>query len=425
MSHIRSLGTWAASLLIIVILILATSTLAQSKYKTLHRFSGNGRGKNGLRPMASLIFDNAGNLYSTTPSGGAYGHGTVFELTHNPDGSWTESVLYSFCSITNCSDGGRPEAGLIFDQAGNLYGTTYEGGSAYFSAGTVFKLSPKVDGGWTESVLHTFCSVTNCRDGEHPSASLIFDQTGNLYGTTQYGGSVADGVVFELTPHAGSWSERVLYNFCSLAVCSDGGGPYARLIFDQAGSLYGTGSVGGGNNCGVVFELTHTARGRWKEQVLHQFNYSDGCEPVAGVVFDQAGNLYGTTWVGGDSFSGVAFRLTQNQDGSWKEKVLHTFTGGKDGYGPIGGLTFDQTGTLYGTAEAGGKMDTCRGSGCGVVFKLSPNSKGNWKETVLHNFVELPGAYPLAALIFDASGKMYGTTEGDTASYGSVFEITP
>jgi uncharacterized repeat protein (TIGR03803 family) len=424
MSRIRSLGTLAAALLVIVIFVLTPNALAQGKYKTLHRFTWNGRGNKGLRPMASLIFDHAGNLYGTTPIGGSHDYGTVFELTPNPDGGWTESLLNSFCSIENCSDGARPEAGLTFDQAGNLYGTTYEGGNAS-SAGTVFRLSPRMDGSWTETVLYNFCSVTSCRDGSNPSAQLIFDQAGNLYGTTQYGGSGPGGVIFKLIPNGASWSESVLYNFCSLAMCIDGGGPNAGLIFDQTGNLYGTTFGGGVHGYGTVFELKHNAHGSWKEAVVHRFTYNDGADPVAGVILDQAGNLYGTTWAGGNDFSGVAFRISRNQDGRWKEKVLHTFTGGEDGNGPVGGLTFDQTGTLYGTTEAGGNMSTCRRSGCGVVFKLSPDLKGDWKETVLHDFLELPGAYPLAPLIFDASGNMYGTTEGDIASYGSVFEIAP
>jgi uncharacterized repeat protein (TIGR03803 family) len=261
--------------------------------------------------------------------------------------------------------------GLILDQAGNLYGTTTIGGNCWYYCGVVFKLTPGTGGSWTENVLHSFCSLKNCRDGGFSLASLIFDRMGNLYGTTAYGGAYNAGSVFKLTPNSdGGWIESVLHSFCSSRNCRDGGGPVGGLIFDVAGNLYGTTSGGGAYRQGVVFELT------------------------------------------------------LNGDGSWREKVLHQFTGGKDGSYPIVGLTFDQAGNLYGTANQGGS--NCNYGDCGVVFKLEPNSKGRWSERVLHYFQDHPGANPSGNLIFDTVGNLYGTTAGDgSATHGSVFEIKP
>jgi uncharacterized repeat protein (TIGR03803 family) len=351
----------------------------------------------------------------------------------NQDGSWTESVLYSFCSLTNCRDGADPAAGLIFDTAGNLYGTTAFGGAT--NSGTVFQLMFNQDGSWTESVLYNFCSLTNCADGSNPSAGLIFDAAGNLYGTAGTGGSGAGchvnggcGTTFELTASLdGSWTEKVLYNLCSLTNCVDGLYPAAGLIFDAAGAVYSTTSAGGIYGAGVIFKLTSTVDGGWKENVLHQFGGSrDGAGPLAGLIFDQAGNLYGTTLGGNKGGYGVVFKMVPEPGGRWTEKVLYRFTGGKDGSFPRAGLIFDTAGNLFSTTEEGGNLDDCNGVGCGVVFKLAPNSNGGWYETVLHRFADHPGYRAYAGLILNATGDLYGTTSGDTnKTHGSVFEITP
>jgi uncharacterized repeat protein (TIGR03803 family) len=421
----RNVWTQAADLMVIlVVLVLTPGGRAQNRFKTLHTF------KDG-NPVCNLIFDKAGNLYGTASREGVLGDGVVFRLTPNQDGSWTESVLYSFCSRTNCVDGIGPGAGLTFDKAGNLYGTTTEGGSA--NGGTVFKLTPNLDGSWTESVLHSF-GVGH--DGADPTG-LTFDAAGNLYGTTQYGGrgALGSGTVFKLTPNQdGSWTENVLYYFCSLMNCQDGKEPYGTLIFDQLGNLYGTTVEGGFNDLGVVFKLTPNGGGSWTERVLYGFcsltKCRDGAELYAGVIFDPEGNLYGTTDGGGTVGDGVAFRLKPNRDGTWTESVLHNFCSVKDcadGKQPYGGLIFDQSGNLYGTTYFGGSVDYCRPSpGCGVVFRLAPNPKGGWKETVLHVFVDHPGALPFESLTFDGAGNLYGTTLGDFANtHGSIFEITP
>jgi uncharacterized repeat protein (TIGR03803 family) len=413
----KNLWFQGAALLIAITLLLAPGAGAQSQYKTLHRFKGI---KDGTFVVAGLTFDQKGNLYGASQGGGAGGGGTVFKLTPNADGSWTESVLYNFCPQNNCADGAVPSASLIFDQAGNLYGTAKEGGLD--ELGTVFKLTPNADGNWTESVLHKFTGGT---DGANPSASLIFDQAGNLYGTTSGGGDDL-GTVFRLTPKAdGSWTESVLHNFTG---GTDGASPYASLIFDQAGNLYGTTSGGGDSgsclydNCGVVFELMPNANGTWTESVLYRFGGGKhGQWPFGGLIFDQAGNLYGTAEFGGncgDPGCGVVFELTPQTDGSWAQRVLHSFNG-SDGDEPVAGLIFDAAGDLYGTALRGGAHNL------GTVFKLTPNADGKWAETVLHRFLDRPGASPSAGLIFGSSGNLYGTTNGAGSAHGSAFEITP
>ena len=395
-------GTWAA---------------AQVQEKVLHNFNFNGT--DGLSPWAGLIFDAAGNLYGTTHQGGTYGAGTVFELMPGAGGTWTEQVLHSF---SDGADGGDPEAGLILDTAGNLYGTTATGGT--YRDGTVFELTPAADGSWTEQVLYTFCSQANCTDGANPVAGLIFDAAGNLYGTTTGGGtSVYYGTAFELTPAGGgTWTEKVLHNFNSDG--TDGSNPSEGLVFDAAGNLYGTTFYGGTYAYGTAFELTPAAGGTWTEKVLHNFNRdgTDGSGPHGVLTMDAAGNLYGTTANGGNNFGGTAFELTPAAGGTWTEKVLHNFNiDGTDGVLPRGGLIFDAAGNLYGTTYAGGSY------GYGMAFELTPAAGGTWTEQVLYRFQGgTDGANPYAGLVRDAAGNLFGTTnQGGTSNYGTVFEITP
>ena len=232
-------------------------------YTVLHNFSGDADGND---PIGGLIFGAPGNLHGTTMWGGAYQFGTVFQLRQHTGGSWTEKVLYSFGGNGyNDPNGDFPEAGLIRDAAGNLYGTTAQGG-AYSYRGTVFELSPEAGGGWIHKVLYSFTGGT---DGSSPSARLVFDAAGNLYGTT-------DETVFELSPEAGGgWTEKTLYTFCSLTNCADGYGPNGSVIFDTAGDLYGTAVWGGTYNNGTVFELSPNADRSWTYKVLHSFNPGD------------------------------------------------------------------------------------------------------------------------------------------------------
>ena len=358
----------SAALAILAAALFVTSTSAAAQEKVLYNFRN---GTDGAIPIfAGVIFDAAGNLYGTTSTGGAYGSGTVFELTPTAGGTWSEKVLYSFKN--DGTDGINPKAGLIFDAAGNLYGTTSHGSPSH--QGTVFELTPAAGGTWTEKVLHSF--INDGMDGGIPEAGpLIFDAAGNLYGTTFTGGAYGSGTVFELTPAAGgTWTEKVLYSFNPFNG-ADGAAPYDGLIFDAAGNLYGTTEVGGtggcgGYSCGTVSELT----------------------PAAG--------------------------------GTWTEKVLYRFQGGADGAVPVGGLIFDATGNLYGTACQGG-AGGCGGYGCGSVFELTPAAGGTWTENVLHSFSDTPdGAGPEGGLVLDSAGNLYGTTDGGGPSgFGTVFEF--
>jgi uncharacterized repeat protein (TIGR03803 family) len=447
MSRNKTLENLSKALIVMAmaVLALAPGAWAQGQFKALYRFTD---GADGNGPWAGLIADSSGNLYGATIFGGNLsnacvdrGCGVVFELTPKGDGTWRETVLYTFCPVTNCADGSNPVATLTFDEAGNLYGTTLAGGGAATcvyqgegGCGVVFKLTPHPDGSWTESVLYNFCSLTNCPDGLEGVSTLVIDPAGNLYGTTNSGGSSKSccGVVFKLSPNVdGSWSESVLHSFNGRA---DGYGPESGLIFDAAGNLYGTTAGGGypkyckGGGCGVVFEISPNG----SETILHRFSGKDGSNPFASLTFDQAGNLYGTTEFGGGDLSqcggsgcGVVFELVANKNGSWTEKILRRFNGGPGGGVPTGRLVFDPAGNLYGTATQGGNLNDCS-IGCGVVFKLTPNSEGGWNETTLYRFANQPGVNPVAGLTFDAAGNIYGTTVGnDGPNFGSVFEITP
>jgi uncharacterized repeat protein (TIGR03803 family) len=390
----------------LVTLVVVPSAWAARRYKTLHKFTGDAT--DGELPFVGVTFDPAGNLYGTTSEGGAYNYGIVFKLTPNNDGHWTESVLHSFNA--DGKDGGVPFAGVIFDRAGNLYGTTALGG--VYDYGTVFELTPNKDGSWIESVLYSF-------DGNHgrmPSGGLIFDAAGNLYGTTAIGGAYGYGTVFKLTPNKdGSWTESVLHSFNS----ADGYTPVAGLVFDPVGNLYGTTQdVGFSETFGTVFKLTPRCDGSWTKKVLYKFiGGADGSYPSANMIFDRTGSLYSTTSQGGTDGAGTVFKLTPNENGGWTESVIHSFTNdGKDGLSPrFSGVVFDPVGNLYGTTQIGGAY------GYGTVFKLTPAGQ----ETVLHSFKDQPGAWPVSGVIFDGDGNLYGTTLGDnTKTHGSVFEIT-
>jgi uncharacterized repeat protein (TIGR03803 family) len=356
---------------------------------------------------------------------------------HGAGSAYPEQTLYSFCSQTNCTDGAQPTGPLVMDASGNLYGATQMGGK-YISGGggVIFKLAPNQSGtGWTQTILHTFCAQSHCSDGSVPN-SLIMDAAGNLYGTTAYGGSTASdsgmgaGTVFKLTPTANGWTETVLYNFASQLYVVDGKVPLGTLIMDSAGSLYGTTFRGGANDGGAVFRLTPNKDGTaWTETVLYSFcsQYNgnsciDGQTPRAGLVMDDAGDLYGTTEYGGAPNEGVVFQLTPNYDlaAKWTETVIHSFDPWKgDGAQPQAGLIVDQTGNLYGT-----NLDT--------VFQLSPNVDHTaWAHTVLYRFCPQSnpcpdGTWPRAPLIMDAGGGLYGTTYGGGRSnQGVVFALSP
>jgi uncharacterized repeat protein (TIGR03803 family) len=396
------------TLTLIMASILAPGAWAASKYKVLYKFTG---GTDGSQPNAGLILDTSGNLYSTTPAGGASGNGTVFKLT-NSDGSWTESVLYSFAGGT---DGATPYAELTFDTNGNLYGTTYYGGAS--SAGTVFQLAPNSGGTWTESLLYSF---TGGSDGANPAAGLIFDPSGNLYGATYLGGASGDGVVYKLTPNSnGTWTESVLHTFTG---GQDGSNPqFGNLTFDTAGNLYGTTYLGGGSGAGVVYELTPNSNGTWTESVLHSFTGGkDGAYPAGTLIFGPAGRLYGNAQNGSRGYGNV-FKLTLGAKGKWYEHVLYMFQGNQDGAYPIGGVVLDTAGNLYGTTAAGINSH----GGVGQLYKLVPR-RWLWKKYVPHFFEGPPrdGGDSPAPVVFDAAGNLYGTASDgwNTGCCGVVFE---
>jgi len=412
--------------LFFVLVTLNAPLFAAGREKVLYSFCPVSGCADGEFPdYGNLIFDTAGNLYGTTYKGGTYNSGTVFELT--PEGhGWAETVLYNFCSATGCNDGSNPYSGLIFDSAGNLYGTTSAGGNP--GGGTVFELSPG-DGGWTETVLYNFCSLTNCADGSLPFSSLIFGGSGNLYGTTYESGAYDRGTVFQLAPGTnGKWTENVLHSFANDG--QDGEAPWAALIIDSGGNLYGT-TVYGGNftggcgtlGCGTVFELS-PGDGGWTEKILHKFseNGKDGYDPYGSLIFDAAGSLYGTTYSGGRHQVGTVFELTPKVGGKWSERVLHNFIYNHiDGTIPNAGLVFDSAGNLYGTDSAGGK------NGYGAVFQLTILD-GKWKEKVLHSFNlnHVDGFSPLGGLVLDSAGNLYGATNrGGANGVGVVFEVRP
>ena len=399
------------------ILLLANDTQAQT-YKVIHFFAAIG---DGDLPSDSPTLDAVGNVYGTSQDG-YFQCGNVFKYSLNSEGAWVETVLTTFgCSG---SDGAFPYGKVIFDKAGNLYGTTETAGPQ--GGGTVFKLSPNPDGTWTRTTIHGFAVGTT--DGQLPLGGVVFDASGNLYGTTCEGGT-GYGTVFQLKPQSdGSWTESVLYTFQGGV---DGSCPYAGVTFDSASNnLYGTASDSGLTcppACGTVFELQRNQG--WKFKVIYSFSGgADGSQPFAGVLWTRPDTLYGTTEDGGTG-GGTVFQLTL-ANGTWTETVIHNFSGPPDGAGPQSCLALDGQ-TLYGTTFAGGTgKDLFAG---GTVFKLE-FSDGQWTERVLHSFGGPPhdGTLPLSgvALRRDGSGlHIFGMTwrggpEQCVLGCGSLYEIT-
>jgi uncharacterized repeat protein (TIGR03803 family) len=392
------------------LLLGAVAPLPAQTFKVLYSFAGVNDGGNPNGPLAQ---DAKGNLYSVTNvSQGGTGAGTVFRLS--PSSKLT--VLHPFGGEAE-GDGAWGSSGVIRDAAGNLYGTTWGGG--YNNQGVVFEVSAS----GKERVLHRF---TGGIDGSEPTAGLVRDSAGNLYGTTSSGGKCAEcGAVFMVNKNG---KEKVLYRFKGPP---DAGHVLTGdLVLDANGNLYGvsyfggltTGCIAPQAGCGTAFELSPNGRGGWKERVLYRFKGgTDGAYPHSGLVRDAEGNFYGSTDWGGNtgcrnSGCGTVFKL----DSTGKETVLYRFTGGSDGSEPGNVLALDTEGNLYGTAPTGGS-DACR-YGCGTAFKLDTSSG---KLTVLHAFDGTDGAHP-SALLLNAAGKLDGVTQqGGSSNWGAVFEITP
>lgn len=364
-------------------------------------------GSDGSNPWASLVFDGSGNLYGTTQNGGLYGFGTVFELIPS-QGGWTEVPIYSF---TGGLDGSQPVGGLILDSTGNLYGTTPYGGT--YGVGTAFELSPS-GGGWKLSTLHSFGAGS---DGVLPEGSVAFDASGNLYGTLDSGGTQNAGAVFELVHKGGTWIERIIHNFAG----SSGSRPWAGVTLDAAGNVYGTTLYNGPGETGlgVVFELSPVFGGGWKYSIIHNFNSGGGGGPFGGVVFDSLGNLYGTTY-GEASCESTVYKLAPNGGGKWTLSLLHEFNG-TDGCQIYGGVTLDNAGNVYGVTNSGGTFDA------GTVFELLLNAQGHWVRNTLYNFEGgTDGASSFAGVVLDSRGNIYGTTySGGSSEAGTAFEVTP
>jgi uncharacterized repeat protein (TIGR03803 family) len=420
----------AGALLLLLLMFGSLSAWSQT-FQTLYSFHA---APDGNYPEAGLVADSNGALYGTTYQGGSGGWGSVFQLVEQ-NGVWTENVLHDFTCCGN--DGENPQGGVILDKAGNLFGATTQGPNG---CGVVYEVSPAGQGKWTETVLHAF---TYKVDGCEPYDNLVMDRNGALYGTTAFGSPGFAGEVYKLTPprkQGGAWKLKILYAFTGKA---DGNNPMSDLIFDKHGALYGTTIYGGLYAAGVVYKLAPPLQkgGAWTETVLYPFtDTSDGGYPQSGLVFDNAGNLYGMTKLGGLSsgciiysyYCGVVFKLTP-KGSSWKETVLHSFTGKGDGAEPtFASLVLDKKGVLYGVTQIGGEPQDCpnQSSGCGVAFKLQPpTQKGRkWTEEVLHTFTNsTDGALPVGTLMFDAKGNLYGTSiiSDSYGGFGTVFEITP
>ncbi len=449
----------------LALLITATALAYGQHERVIHTFRG---GSDGANPYeAALVSDASGNLYGTTANGGATtsacgtaGCGTVFELVAPATlgGLWHEKVLYRF---QGGADGANPYASLRFDAAGNLYGTTYYGGTGTcmtlvppFGCGTVFRLMPPATAGgsWTESVLYSFQG--GLTDGYFPGAGVIVDRAGNLFGTTYLG--VTLGIVFQLSPPStvgGAWTETILHNFPGYPY-GDGAGPNSDLIVDAKGNLYGSTGAGGNvctepgdqeGSCGTVFQLSPPATkgGAWTESVL--FEFSSTLYPV-GLAADKQGNLYGVNYYAGTGpcfgyadylgGCGEVFQLTPPavSGGAWLKNSIYSFTGGSDGAFPTARVILSSNGKIYGTTSAYSLSCPASYNGCGAVFSLNPPTApgGAWTETTLHQFGgNNDGATPWSGLLIGKYG-IFGTTysggtstQCGTSGCGVAFQIVP
>jgi len=419
----QRIPTFGAGLSVMMVVVVFTAfainlPAAQAQtYQVIHNFTG---GTDGSNPQAGLAIDRRGNLYGTAAEGGSGGAGAVFKLAHSGS-NWMLMPLYGF---SGGDDGSYPFGPVTIGPDGSLYGTTLAGGTTLGvcreegGCGVVFRLRPlptpppSVFTPWQETVLIAF-DATDGNDPVYPQ--LLFDQTGNLYGTTQYGGSNIGGNVFELTPSGGSWTETVLYEGFGNGLTGEE--PLSGVVMDSAGNLYGTTSVGGAGGDGVVYELSPTQYG-YVQTVLHSFtNGDDGGLSYGGLVMDQAGNLYGGTVSGGSAGCGVIYELSPSSNGGWTFNVVYNFSTCAEG--PYENLVFDAAGDLYGTTLGDGV------NGFGMVFKLS-RSNGTWALTDLHDFSSGTEYFPYGAVTLGADGNLYGTaSQGGAYGHGVVWEITP
>jgi hypothetical protein len=449
----------AIRLLLLFVLILALAPLSSAEWneKVLYSFQG---GTDGAYPAGGVVFDAAGSLYGATYDGGANNCpgiaecGTVYQLSlpNQQGASWTETILYVFKG-KNFNDGSTPGGGVLIDKAGNLYGSTSYGGSGSCvllgtktGCGTVFMLSPpKQKGGkWTETVLYSF---KGGNDGYVPNGDLTVDNAGNLYGATLFGGGKGAGLcdpfyqgcgtVYKLTRpthKGGKWTEKVLHSF---AAGTDGYNPNGGLLLNSKGAIYGTTPIGGnqkcnfGNyqvGCGILFKLIPPMKmyEPWTEEIVHRFtDGTDGAGPNGELIFAAKGSIYGAAGSGGNGTGlGVVFQFSESPSGKWSETTLYSFQGKSDGRGP-NPVTFDSSGSLYGTTSAGGAYFY------GTFFRLKPPSEGGgWSFDLLYGDFNSSTGYPITGLVFDTLGNLYGATEfGGTGACqrgcGTAYELSP
>ena len=429
----------ALLVLLLPTLVLVTAVARASTETVLYTFPADG--SVGLHPYGALISDASGSLYGTTWSGGNSGAGTVFRLTPS-NGSYSFTLLYSF---RGGKDGAFPYSRLAIDSAGNLYGTTFQGGGGTWctqgrgGCGVVFKLT--LSGGtYTETVIHAFKGGA---DGYHPHAGVALDPAGNIFGATYAGGSSACGVggnyddfgcgtIFKLSPSGSVYTKRTVYAFKG---AGDGGNPWGDLLLDSSGNLYGTTRFGGDSyacqyyGCGTVFRISPSGGSGFKKALLYSFNQNPQLgNSIAAVVLDSDGNLYGTIGYVMFGFGGV-FKLTPTPKGHWSFSLLYLFQAGADGSGPAAPLVRDGNGNLYGTTVSGG-ICPASSAGCGTVFKLTPGNNESFSESILYAFQGGPsdGQDPEAGLFMDQAGNLYGTSVlGGPCENGcgSVFKIAP
>jgi uncharacterized repeat protein (TIGR03803 family) len=401
---------WTA-LIFPLIATMFVSHASASSTQVVYSFGGG----DGSYFDTELVMDKSGNLYGTSVAGGG-GSGNVFQLKPAGNG-WNLTVLYTF---TSGPDGGQPYKGVTLDNHGDLYGTTVTGGGGACDGGcgVVYKLTHS-HGSWSESVLYSF---TGGNDGAGPGSPVVFDKQGNLFGTTPTRGAKGFGTIYELKPNKdGTWKFVLVHPFTGGR--DGGGGSAGRLLFDAKGNIYGVATSGGAYGSGTAYELSSAKHGRWKLKTLYAFEgQPDAGFPYGGLVFDSAGNLYGTNYYDGKNDIGGVFELAP-VGGKWKERVLHSFAGGSDGSESLSTLVLDSAGNLYGTTIGGGDP-ACN---CGTIFKLASGAKGVWKYSVVHRFKGAPdGAYLYSGMVPDSADRFYGITlEGGSANIGTIFKFIP
>jgi len=394
-SHVAVLRGALTLAVLSALLMFAVHPAQAQTESVLYNFTGT---PDGANPYSTLTFRGP-NIFGTTYNGGQYGFGTVFELKPNGSGGWNESVLYSFCPASpSCADGQNPTfTKVVFDAKGNLYGTTFSGGS--LGNGVVFELSPS-GSTWNYSVIYNFAGQP---DAANPINGLVIDSKSNLYGTSYNGGGGGNGAVFELSPTgSGTWTEQVILSIPT---------SFAGLAMDASGNLYGTTNT-------TVFKLQPNGSGGWFMSTLFTFSAQlQGVTPNGTPFVDGTGNIYGTTVTGGKNNLGVVYKLVKGSTGKYTEKILYSF--GNNGTQPYGGVVVDSALNVYGATTAGGK------NGAGIVYMLAFNGTA-YQERSLQAFIGVNGAVSYSTLLLDGGNYLYGTTFGGGSSgEGSVFEVNP